>query len=142
MKIKHKIDDFNYLNFIGIGSVDKLTVNEPDEFDFENESQIEQIPIINQRSRTFGLSWKRFYKNKNGFFNLSVSNNRLDNRFERFQNQIRLFQTFLMRMRLNLDLIVITIPIIINFHLEEIFNYLITQTQLNMIFIILITILK
>ena len=88
MKIKHKIDDFNYLNFIGIGSVDKLTVNEPDEFDFENESQIEQIPIINQRSRTFGLSWKRFYKNKNGFFNLSVSNNRLDNRFERFQNNL------------------------------------------------------
>ena len=34
MKIKHKIDDFNYLNFIGIGSVDELTVNEPDEFDF------------------------------------------------------------------------------------------------------------
>ena len=63
MKIKHKIDDFNYLNFIGIGSVDELTVNEPDEFDFENESQIEQIPIINQRSRTFGLSWKRLYKN-------------------------------------------------------------------------------
>ena len=50
------------MNFIGIGSVDKLTVNESDEFDFENESQIEQIPIINQRSRTFGVSWKRLYK--------------------------------------------------------------------------------
>jgi hypothetical protein len=88
MKINHKIDDFNYLNFIGIGSVDKLTVNENDEFDFENESQIEQIPIINQRSRTFGVSWKRLYKNQNGFFNLSISNNRLDNKFERFQNNL------------------------------------------------------
>ena len=88
MKINHKIDDFNYLNFIGIGSVDKLTVNESDEFDFENESQIEQIPIINQRSRTFGVSWKRLYKNQNGFFNLSISNNRLDNKFERFQNNL------------------------------------------------------
>ena len=35
MKIKHKIDDFNYLNFIGIGSIDELTVNESDEFNFE-----------------------------------------------------------------------------------------------------------
>ena len=88
MKIKHKIDDFNYLNFIGIGSIDELTVNESDEFNFENESQIEQIPIMNQDSRTFGVSWKRIYKNKNGFFNLSISNNKLDNNFERFQNNI------------------------------------------------------
>ena len=88
MKIKHKIDDFNYLNFIGIGSVDKLTVNESDEFNFENESQIEQIPIINQKSRTFGVSWKRIYKNKSGFFNLSISNNNLKNNFERFQNNL------------------------------------------------------
>ena len=88
MKIKHKIDDFNYLNFIGIGSVDKLTVNESDEFNFENESQIEQIPIINQKSRTFGVSWKRIYKNISGFFNLSISNNNLKNNFERFQNNL------------------------------------------------------
>ena len=88
MKIKHKIDDFNYLNFIGIGSIDELTVNESDEFNFENESQIEQIPIINQKSRTFGVSWKRVYKNKNGFFNLSLSNNKLENNFERFENNV------------------------------------------------------
>ena len=88
MKITHKIDDFNHLNFIGIGSIDELTINEADEFDFENESQIEQLPIINQKSRTFGVSWKRIYKNKNGFFNLSISNNRLENNFERFKNNI------------------------------------------------------
>ena len=88
MKITHKIDDFNHINFIGIGSIDELTINEADEFDFENESQIEQLPIINQKSRTFGVSWKRIYKNKNGFFNLSISNNRLENNFERFKNNI------------------------------------------------------
>ena len=88
MKIKHKIDNFNYLNFIGIGSIDELIVNESDEFNFENESQIEQIPIINQKSQTFGVSWKRIYKNKNGFFNLSISNNKLENNFERFQNNV------------------------------------------------------
>ena len=48
MKIRHKIDDYNYINIIGIGSIDKLTVNEPEEFDFENQSTIEQIPVIKQ----------------------------------------------------------------------------------------------
>tara|TARA_B100001057_G_scaffold489711_1_gene576481 strand:- start:1751 stop:4066 length:2316 start_codon:yes stop_codon:yes gene_type:complete len=88
MKIKHKIDDFNYINFIGIGSIDKLTVNESDEFNFENESQIEQIPIINQETQTFGISWKRIYKNQSGYFNFSISNNRLKNNFERFGNNV------------------------------------------------------
>ena len=88
MKLNHKIDDFNYINFIGIGSVDELTVNEPDEFDFENQSTIEQIPITNQNSRTFGITWKRIYKNSNGFFNLSLSNNKLENNFERFEDNV------------------------------------------------------
>jgi len=88
LKMNHKIDDFNSINLIGIGSIDKLTINEPEDFDFENQSTIEQIPIINQNSRTLGVSWKRIYKNKNGFFNLSISNNRLENEFQRFENNL------------------------------------------------------
>ena len=88
MKLNHKIDEFNFLNFIGIGSIDELTVNEPDEFDFENQSTIEQIPITNQKSRTFGVTWKRIYKNSNGYFNLSLSNNKLENNFERFEDNV------------------------------------------------------
>ena len=88
MKLNHKIDDLNYINFIGIGSIDELTVNEPDEYDFENQSTIEQIPITNQKSRTFGVTWKRIYKNSNGFFNLSLSNNKLENNFERFEDNV------------------------------------------------------
>ena len=88
MKLNHKIDNYNYINFIGIGSIDELTVNEPDEFDFENQSTIEQIPITNQNSRTFGITWKRIYKNSNGFFNLSLSNNKLENNFERFEDNV------------------------------------------------------
>ena len=88
LKMNHKIDDFNSINLIGIGSIDKLTINEPEDFDFENQSTIEQIPIINQNSRTLGISWKRIYKNKNGFFNLSISNNRLENEFQRFENNL------------------------------------------------------
>ena len=88
LKMNHKIDDYNSINLIGIGSIDKLTINEPEDFDFENQSTIEQIPIINQNSRTLGVSWKRIYKNKNGFFNLSISNNRLENEFQRFENNL------------------------------------------------------
>ena len=66
----------------------KRQVNEPDEYDFENQSTIEQIPIINQNTRTFGVSWKRIYKQNNGFFNLSLSTNRLKNDFERFQDNV------------------------------------------------------
>ena len=86
MKIRHKIDDYNYINIIGIGSIDKLTVNEPEEFDFENQSTIEQIPVIKQNSRTFGISWKRTFKNKLGYFidseytskhKRSINNNRI-----------------------------------------------------------------
>ncbi len=88
MKISHRIDDHNFLNFIGIGSIDKLTVNEPDEYSFENQSTIEQIPIINQNTSTFGISWKSIYKQNNGFFNISLSSNRLKNDFERFQDNV------------------------------------------------------
>ena len=89
MKIRHKIDDYNYINIIGIGSIDKLTVNEPEEFDFENQSTIEQIPVIKQNSRTFGISWKRTFKNKSGYFTASLSNNRLENNFKRFKNNVQ-----------------------------------------------------
>ncbi|GIR99276.1 MAG: hypothetical protein CM15mP102_00970 [Flavobacteriales bacterium] len=67
MKLNHKIDDFNFINFIGIGSIDELTVNEPDEFDFENQSTIEQIPITNQRSRTFESLGKESIKIQTDF---------------------------------------------------------------------------
>ena len=89
MKIRHKIDDYNYINIIGIGSIDKLTVNEPEDFDFENQSTIEQIPVIKQNSRTFGISWKRTFKNKSGYFTASSSNNRLENNFKRFKNNVQ-----------------------------------------------------
>ena len=43
------------------------------------------IPVIKQNSRTFGISWKRTFKNKSGYFTASLSNNRLENNFKRFK---------------------------------------------------------
>jgi len=87
-KLSHEIDNNNSIKLIGIGSIDRLTVNEPDEFDFENQSVIEQIPLTNQNTETFGLTWRRKYKSVNGFFDLSISNNNLNNNFIRYKNNL------------------------------------------------------
>ena len=87
-KIKHEIDKFNSLTFIGIGSVDNFSVKAPDEFDAEQQATLEQVPIINQRSTTVGLSWKRNYKNGKGFMTTALSSNRLENLFTRFNDNI------------------------------------------------------
>ena len=85
-KIKHEIDAYNSLTFLGIGSIDNFSVKAPDEFDEEEQATLEQVPIIDQRSTTVGLSWKRNYKNGKGFINTVVSSNRLENIFARYQD--------------------------------------------------------
>ncbi|MGB2513704.1 MAG: TonB-dependent receptor [Flavobacteriaceae bacterium] len=85
-KIKHEINAYNTLNFIGIGSIDDFSVKAPDEFDAAQQADLEQVPIIDQRSATVGLSWKRSFKNGKGFMNTVLSTNRLDNRFARYQD--------------------------------------------------------
>ena len=85
-KIKHEIDTYNSLTFIGIGAIDDFSVKAPDEFDAGQQADLEQVPIIDQRSTTVGLSWKRNYKNGNGFMNTVVSTNRLENIFARYED--------------------------------------------------------
>ena len=85
-KIKHEIDAYNTLNFIGIGSIDDFSVKAPDEFDAAQQADLEQVPIIDQRSTTVGLSWKRSFKSGKGYMNTVLSTNRLDNRFARYQD--------------------------------------------------------
>lgn len=87
-KIKHEIDAYNSLTFLGIGAIDDFSVKKPEEFDAEQQATLEQVPIIDQRSTTVGLSWKRNYKNGNGFMTTVLSTNRLENIFSRYQNSI------------------------------------------------------
>lgn len=99
-KINHKIDNFNELNFIGIGSIDKFTVKSPSTFDIEQQSTLDQVPIINQWTTTSGLSWKRRFKDESGFMLNSVSTNILNNDFKRYtdnENQQGLFFTNISR---------------------------------------------
>ncbi|MGC6479304.1 MAG: TonB-dependent receptor [Flavobacteriaceae bacterium] len=85
-KIQHKIDKYNTLNFIGLGSIDDFSVKAPEEFDAEQQATLEQVPIIQQKSITAGISWNRKFKDGNGQQTLALSTNRLDNLFSRYQD--------------------------------------------------------
>ena len=83
-KVNHKIDDYNSINFIGLGAIDDFSVEAPDDFDFTQQSFLEQVPIIQQNSRTTGVSWIRKFKEKKGQFILALSTNKLKNIFSRY----------------------------------------------------------
>jgi hypothetical protein len=83
-KVNHKIDDYNSINFIGLGAIDDFSVEAPDDFDFTQQSFLEQVPIIQQNSTTTGISWIRKFKEKKGQFILALSTNKLKNIFSRY----------------------------------------------------------
>jgi TonB-dependent Receptor Plug Domain/CarboxypepD_reg-like domain len=83
-KLNHKIDEFNEINFLGIGSIDDFSVKKPKEFSLQQQSFLEQVPIIKQWSTTSGLSWKKRFKDSSGFMLNSLSTNILNNNFRRF----------------------------------------------------------
>lgn len=83
-KINHEIDAYNTLNFIGIGSIDDFSVKAPDTYDERQQAGLEQVPIIEQRTITAGVSWKRKFKNGRGQLFTALSTNRLENVFSRY----------------------------------------------------------
>ena len=85
-KINHKIDDYNSINIIGLGAIDDFTVEAPDDFDFTQQSFLEQVPIIKQNSTTLGASWIRKFKESKGQFILALSTNKLKNIFSRYSD--------------------------------------------------------
>ena len=83
-KINHKINEYNTINFIGLGAIDDFSVEAPEDFDFTQQSFLEQVPIINQNSTTLGVSWIRKFKESKGQFILALSTNKLKNIFSRY----------------------------------------------------------
>ncbi|MEM9859262.1 MAG: TonB-dependent receptor [Bacteroidota bacterium] len=84
-KFSHKIDDYNDLTITGVGSIDDFSVNVPDDFDEEQQATLDQLPIIRQWSTTAGVSWKRRFKDGNGFMTTALSTNILNNDFKQFE---------------------------------------------------------
>ncbi|SEJ58026.1 TonB-dependent Receptor Plug Domain [Cyclobacterium xiamenense] len=87
-KLTHKIDEKNEITVTGVGSIDDFRVNILDEFDPQQQSSLEQTPIIKQRTNTVGLTWKMRFKEKPGFMTTTVSQNYLQNDFTRFKNNV------------------------------------------------------
>ena len=80
-KVDHEIDAYNTLVFLGLGTIDDFSVKAPDDFDSRQQATIEQVPIIQQKTTTIGVSWKRKFKNGKGSMITSFSTNRLQNIF-------------------------------------------------------------
>ncbi|WKV10727.1 TonB-dependent receptor [Marivirga harenae] len=87
-KVTHKFDDYNELIFTGVGSLDDLTINAPDDFDAEQQAVLDQIPVIQQWSTTSGLSWKRRFKDNSGFMTTALSTNILNNQFDQYEDNV------------------------------------------------------
>ncbi|GAA4273572.1 TonB-dependent receptor [Aquimarina gracilis] len=85
-KINHKIDAYNDISFIGLGSIDDFSVESPEDFDAEQQAQLDQAPFIDQRTNAIGLSWKRRFKDGSGFMQTTISNNTLVNEFTRYED--------------------------------------------------------
>lgn len=93
-KLSHKINKYNDLTVTGVGSIDDFSVNVPDDIDPEQQANLDQVPIIQQRTNTIGASWKRRFKNGSGFMTTALSTNVLNNDFKQYrdnQNQTGLF---------------------------------------------------
>jgi len=94
-KVNHKIDDYNYIYFTGVGAIDDFSINELDDFDAEQKSLQERVPVIKQYSNTTGIGWKRRLKDNSGFMTTTLSNNLLLNNFSRYQDNINQTGLFL-----------------------------------------------
>ena len=85
-KLSHKVDKYNDIILTGVGSIDDFSVNVPDDIDAEQQANLDQVPIIQQRTFTIGASWKKRFKSGNGFMTTALSTNILDNDFRQFAN--------------------------------------------------------
>ncbi|MGB5926949.1 MAG: TonB-dependent receptor, partial [Cyclobacteriaceae bacterium] len=85
-KVTHKVDDYNDINLIGVGSIDDFSVQAPEDYDPEQQATLDQVPIIKQWSTTAGISWKKRFRNGSGFMNTVLSTNVLNNDFTRYDD--------------------------------------------------------
>ena len=85
-KLNHRIDTYNSLSFVGLGSIDEFTVALPEDPTPDQQATFDQVPFINQNSNTVGVTWKRRFKDQNGFMELSLSNNSLWNTYSEYND--------------------------------------------------------
>lgn len=85
-KVTHKIGDLDEINIIGVGSIDNFSIEAPEIFNEEQQATLEQVPFIEQKTNTVGISWKHRFKDSSNFMRTVLSNNRLQNTFTRYED--------------------------------------------------------
>ncbi|MGB1170108.1 MAG: TonB-dependent receptor [Flavobacteriaceae bacterium] len=80
-KLTHKINEYNDLYFIGLGSVDDFSVEAPEDYDEEAQAVLEQAPFIQQKTNSIGVTWRKRFTDNSGYMETTLSNNRLENIF-------------------------------------------------------------
>lgn len=87
-KISHKFSKYDELIVTGVGSIDDLTINAPDDFNAEQQATLDQIPIIKQKTFTSGVSWKHRFRDFGGFTQTTLSTNILQNIFQQYEDNV------------------------------------------------------
>lgn len=83
-KVNHKINDRNDIYITGVGSIDDLRINLPEDATLEQQAILDQIPVIRQRTNTVGVSWRKRFRDGKGFLSTTLSNNILNNTFQQY----------------------------------------------------------
>ncbi|TNE68779.1 MAG: TonB-dependent receptor [Bacteroidetes bacterium] len=81
-KVTHRINSRTTLTALGIGAIDKFYFEAPDDASPENLYILSAVPGVNQWNYTQGFTLKQLIKN--GYWNLTLSRNALDNRLDQF----------------------------------------------------------
>ncbi|MCW9705483.1 TonB-dependent receptor [Aliifodinibius sp. 1BSP15-2V2] len=85
-KVNHKIDKYNEIYITGIGAIDDFRINKPDNITAEQQSTLDQVPVIKQWSSTGGISWKHRFRSSDGYLQTSLSTSAFDNDFRRYRD--------------------------------------------------------
>lgn len=90
-KLKHKFNSKNEITFVGLGALDQFALNEDAVQDAETEEErreaeyiLGNIPENEQWNYTIGANYKHF--SKNGFQNVVLSRNHLNNTAQKYEN--------------------------------------------------------
>jgi CarboxypepD_reg-like domain/TonB-dependent Receptor Plug Domain len=83
-KINHQINKKTTLTFMGLGAIDEFSFAALDNYTPEKAAIVNSAPSVNQWNYTVGVSLKRLVKN--GYWNLALSRNMLDNTIEKYED--------------------------------------------------------
>jgi hypothetical protein len=85
-KVDHKFDSKNQISLIGVGSIDDFQINVPDEITPDQQAILDQVPVIQQRTNTTGLTYERRLSDGFGVSRTSLSRSSFYNDFSRYRD--------------------------------------------------------